>query len=409
MTTPSGLPARQRRFARRAATRVAPAILLVAAVLALEAALPPRYAFPPARPFSGERWYHPYAGVDPSGALRANFHAHSRAWGGLANGSGTPQAIKDHYRARGYDVPGISNYHSIVPPDPDELNLPCYEHGWGVGQVHQTVVGARSVSWLDYPFLQDVDHRQQVIDELVRDGAFVVLNHPTKGTGYRRADLRRLVGYGALEVASRYGTALDRWDAALSAGRAVWGVASDDGHDPLHRASHSGIGWLEVHAADRSAEGILEALHAGRFHAVWSRDREPPNELLGAALEGDVLRVRLAEPADVVRFVGQGGAVLSEVRGSDVAERRLTAEDTYVRTEVWTRGTALFLNPVVRCGERGLRVEPAVVAVGPTRRERGAWGGLAAVLAGLALRPRGSRRVEERGAHAGGLSRRAAS
>jgi hypothetical protein len=46
-----------------------------------------------------------------------------------------------------------------------------------------------------------------------------------------------LTGYDALEVASKYGVWEDYWDAALSAGRPVWGVASTTATHRSKRAS----------------------------------------------------------------------------------------------------------------------------------------------------------------------------
>ncbi|NDC73359.1 MAG: hypothetical protein EBZ62_07915, partial [Sphingobacteriia bacterium] len=43
------------------------------------------YQFAPAQPFSGSSLYNPYDSMPPL-RFKANFHAHSRSWGGLTNG-----------------------------------------------------------------------------------------------------------------------------------------------------------------------------------------------------------------------------------------------------------------------------------------------------------------------------------
>src|SRR5262249_32775615 len=54
------------------------------------------------------------------------------------------------------------------------------------------------------------------------------------------------------------------------------------------------------------------------------------------------------DPADEVRFIGASG-VLARSKDTRSAEYRLQAEDSYVRTEIETRGTQLYLNPLLRC------------------------------------------------------------
>jgi hypothetical protein len=309
---------------------------------------PPLYEYPAARGFEGGRWYNPYESYGGRG-LRVNLHAHSRAWLGLTSGSVEPDALRALYRDRAYDVAVISNYQRIEPPDGSGgIYLPAYEHAMLPLAPHQTVLGARAVSWRDYPLWQSTRQRQHVIDRLTEDGSVLILNHPVKVQGYPIEDMGLLSGYHAIEIASKYGLALGHWDAALTAGRAVWGVASDDGHHQDRRASHIGIGWLIVEASERSAAGVLDALRAGRFHSVFSRNREPANQLLSARLEGGELHVRCRDRADSIRFVSEDGALRTSVADRTEVSYRVRPEDPYVRVEIVTGRTSLFLNPVIR-------------------------------------------------------------
>ncbi|MGH2901521.1 MAG: hypothetical protein ACRDMZ_22790, partial [Solirubrobacteraceae bacterium] len=234
--------------------RILASIAAIALALAvyLELAWPPFYDFPSPREFSGEQWYQPYAGYR-GGGLIANFHAHSDAWGGLTFGEVSRDALFDVYASRGYDVIGISDYMSIAPAHAnDPLYLSAYEHGYTVGRRHQTVIGAGQVNWFDYPLGGSTRQKQSVIDALRPGAPFLVLNHPTKADSYSVEDFAELSGYDAIEVATKYGVWDDFWDAALSAGRPIWGMAADDGHAQLSGPSHVGIGHVVIHTDERT-------------------------------------------------------------------------------------------------------------------------------------------------------------
>ena len=378
---------------------VAAFALALAALAYFELAWPPRYEFPPPTPFAGDRWYNPNAGYR-GGGLVANFHAHSEVWGGLTFGDTPRHELYALYKARGYDVIGISDYMTLAPPQAEnDIYISAYEHGFTPGRHHQTVLGARRVSWFDYPLGGSVDQKQDVIDRLRPDAQYLILNHPTKADSYAFEDFAKLTGYDALEVASKYGLWEDFWDGALSAGRPVWGVASDDGHASveLGAGSHVGIAYLVIHSVERTALGVLAALRAGRFHAMYTRDGQPPIELLGCELDGDVLTVRAGETADVIRFIGQHGRILLDERKRSEASYTLTADDPYVRVEVVARRAILYLNPLIRWDGVALPKPEARFLIGRTWAIRSA-GALVFALAVIAGRgtARSLRRAPER-------------
>jgi len=331
----------------RAAAR--PGAFLLVAAAAFHVAWPPWYEYPPPAPFAGPRWHDPLAGEGQW--LKTNLHAHSEIWFGPLYGDRPPAEVRQLYRELGYDVYALSNYQHVTPRGPDEeIYVTCYEHGYGIQKIHHTVVGAERATPLDLPLLQTLAGKQQVFDWLRPTAPVVILNHPTMRWAFAPSELAELCGYTGLEIRSKYAKAVPHWDAALSAGRLVWGFATDDGHRQ-ERQSHIGIGWVVAKAAARSGDALIEALQRGRFYAVFTRQRERPNELLDLRLsEGPApsLTIRCRDVAESIRFVGQGGVTLAEVRGSAEGTYSLRPEDAYVRIEVETRGTQLFTNPVYR-------------------------------------------------------------
>ena len=327
---------------------VATPLALLLLVVAVELAGPPIYRFPPPQPFSGPHWYNPYADL-PGESLRVNLHAHSAAWGGLTYGDATPEEVVQRYRTLGYDLAAISNYMSVTPPvDPELIYLSAYEHGVSVPQFHLTVIGASSVLPFDYPLWQTIHHKQHVIELLRPRSRALVLNHPSKAHGTPAEQMARLTGYTGIEVRSRYHRQSDIWDAALSAGRVVWGMASDDAHRLREKPGAAGNGWMRVHARDRSADAVLEALREGRFTSIWDGGKAGPNRFMSLRLDGGDLEVTLAEAADTLRFIGQDGAVRAEHAGVARARYTTREDDTYLRVEAVTRESELLLQPVFR-------------------------------------------------------------
>jgi hypothetical protein len=367
-------------------------ILAAVAAIALgfgiyfEVAWPPFYDFPPPRAFQGDQWYQPYAGYR-GGGLVANFHAHSDAWAGLTFGEVSRDKLFELYHARGYDVIGISDYMSIAPPQSaDSLYLSAYEHGYTVGRRHQTVLGADHVDWFDYPLGASTRQKQSVIDELRPGAPFLVLNHPTKADSYTSADFEQLTGYDAMEVATKYGVWDDFWDAALSAGRPIWGMAADDGHAQESGQSHIGIGHVVIHTDERTPAAVLKALHEGRFHSLATRQNEAPIDLLRCEIEDGELVVEIGEPAVVIRFYSEHGDLRREERGRSVARYRLAADDPYVRVEAIAHGAVLYLNPVIRWNGIALPAPRAELRAVPTWTVRALAALLLAAFARFSLR-----------------------
>ncbi|NLA16008.1 MAG: hypothetical protein GX877_05680, partial [Bacteroidales bacterium] len=202
----------------------------------------PLYKPTGAIPFEGPYWYNPYQEVHPGGQwLRANFHAHSNAWGFVTSGrKNTVEDIVCKYDSLGYDIIGISDYHRITNPfaagdaagtPRGRLFVPVYEHGYNVMKTHQGAIGARKVYWNDYILPQTWSQKQHIIRKLKEKSRLVVLHHPAWMGGYSKKDMRSLTGYDLFEVLNDFWISEELWDVALSAGRPALLIAGDDAHN----------------------------------------------------------------------------------------------------------------------------------------------------------------------------------
>lgn len=398
-------------FTKHVAISIAAVLTSLLIVIALLYASAPWYNLAPAYPFQGALWYNPYdsLGANPERWLQANFHAHSRAWGGATNGRQEPQAVVGAYQRLGYDVIGLSNYHEIPNDEKANAAFPVFEHGWNVQKSHRLALGARRVVWRDYPLGQVMQHKQDIITRLRDAGALVVIAHPAMRNGHSIKDFTRLTGYDALEVLNHFlPPAEAQWDAALSSARPVWVMANDDSHD-ITETGETGVHWTLVHAPSSRTSDITDAIRRGRTIGVRGRGGRTSLHFYGQRMYGDTLEVRVGGAVRRVSFTGQGGAVRREVtthalvRHGDTLIARAVAQpdDGYLRAVVvgeqpdanHALGSALFLNPVVRWDGRTLGASQATVHAGYTALMRIVLTMMALFIAATSLRFRVRRRA----------------
>jgi len=317
--------------------------------LALPYAWAPLYRFPKAQPFSGAHLFNPYAALHGTWK-RANLHAHGRAWFGVTNGRQSDMEVLQAYKARGYDVAGISDYHYIaafhgVP------TMALYEHGFNVGKHHQLAIGATAVAWFDFPLWQGLHQKQYVINRVKASAALVAINHPSAlgGYSYSDDDLRQLTGYQLLEVVNGRFEADELWDAALSAGRVVWAIGDDDTHD-ITNPDRMAVAWNMIDAPTTHASDIVDALRTGRSYVAARAEGAGRGDVVvtGVTVRDGRITVECAGAPSAIEFIGQNGTMRSQTPNVSKASYALTPDDTYIRTIIRTPQTVLYLNPIIR-------------------------------------------------------------
>jgi hypothetical protein len=306
-------------------------------VLAFPYVRGPVYDFPPGVAFSGTQLLNPYQNARHSW-LRSNFHAHGRPWGGLTNGRQSDADIVRTYESFGYAVAGVSNYQHIAAAHGAET-IPIYEHGYNLVKRHQLAIGARSVTWFDFPLWQTLSNQQYVIDRVAATADLVALAHPYSRDAYALEDLRQLTGYQLIEVINGPFLFEDSWDAALSAGRIVWGLGDDDTHDLLD-SRRTAVAWTMVNARSNETADVVARTNDSAS-AIETR--------LGEVIvrDGTLHVTSVGDPSTFI-FVGQNGAVRKTVKYVTAASYEFAHDDSYIRTVIRSPRTAMFLNPVFR-------------------------------------------------------------
>lgn len=320
----------------------------------------PVYQFPAPAPFHGTRFYNPYEHLRGQWQ-RANLHAHGQAWGGLTNGQQSSDHVANTYKALGYDIAGVSNYHAIAAHEGVDT-LPLYEHGYNVRKRHQLAIGAHRVDWLDFPLWQSLSQEQFIIDRVARTADLVGLTHPDTRGAYTVDDLAQLTGYQFIEVVNGPFESTVAWDAALSAGRPVWAMANDDTHDTAD-ARRTAAAWTMIDAPTTRVRDVIPALRAGRAIAVERGTGDSSDAadmdvtLVSATMADGTLTVVSEGELSEIEFVGAAGASRSKTTDVHTAAYTFTPQDPYIRAVIRTPRTTIFLNPVIR--DDGDGVPPA--------------------------------------------------
>ena len=142
----------------------------------------------------------------------------------------------------------------------------------------------------------------------------------------------------------------EMWDAVLSAGRVLYGLATDDAHyfkvEPAPALPCPGRGWIVVRAAELSPQALLAAIARGDFYSSTGV------ELKSYEADATAIRIELPEgdPRNPLRyrtfFIGKNGAVLKQ-DDSLSPSYLFTGGELYVRARSEaSNGTLAWTQPI---------------------------------------------------------------
>jgi hypothetical protein len=196
--------------------------------------------------------------------LKGNLHAHTTE----SDGKRPPQEVVDDYASRGYDFLMISDHDKLTHPDRVSAQGMTLIPGNEISAKgpHLLHVNAKTLIAPD-------ENRQSVLDRIVEEKSFAILNHPNWQDHFNHCPQEKLKAWtnyvgieifnGVIRRLTGSPLATDRWDLLLGSGRRMWGYANDDSH----AAEDVELGWNMVLAKDRSVAAICEALQTGSFYA----------------------------------------------------------------------------------------------------------------------------------------------
>ena len=297
--------------------------------------------------------------------FKGNIHTHTTE----SDGDDTPENVVRWYRRHGYDFLVLSDHNHLtlfeyaegrrrfkrplmVPGE--EVSLSIHD---GRTPIHINAIGISRV-------VEPIDAREIVptlqanVDAIMEAGGIASINHPNYMWSFDHEHLKKVTGATLLEIYNGHPAANvhgapgkasyeEIWDGVLSAGRVIFGVATDDSHhykDFHPSMSNPGRGWIVVKAEALEVEAILDGLSSGRFYASTGV------ELADLEQSPETISLRVTTERDFIyttAFIAHGGKVLQETTGPQ-ASYEPSGDEEYVRAVVRSSsGTKAWTQPVL--------------------------------------------------------------
>lgn len=311
-------------------------------------AQPTRFVVPPV--LDGARW------------LKGNTHTHTTN----SDGDTPPEQVARWYKSHGYRFLVLSDHNVFTDPatlsalmDSTFLLIPGEEvtTSFQSASVHVNALDITRV--IPAPkgntLLETV---QNTIDAIRAERAIPHINHPNFRWSIDTTVLWRMRNDRLIEIHNGHPTVHnigggdwpgleDAWDALLTRGKRIYGLAVDDAHHFQGEFSadraNPGRGWVAVRTTSLQSRAIVEALDNGDFYAS-------SGPVLGDIVVNETtLSITIARTGDfkyTTQFVGANGRVLATDR-SLTPRYTLRGDETYVRARVIdSGGRVAWVQPV---------------------------------------------------------------
>ena len=304
------------------------------------------------------------AAQTPRKWYKGNTHTHTLN----SDGDSTPDAVVRWYREHGYQflvltdhnfltsVAGLNALHGaddkflVIKGEEvtDRLgDKPIHVNGLDVGALVSPQGGASVTEVI-----------QRNVDAIRKASGVPHINHPNFRWAVTADDLRRVRHNKLLEIYNGHpqtnnvgGGGVpgmeEAWDAILSSGVLLYGIAVDDAHtfkDPGNPAvAGPGRGWVTVRADRLEPRAILDAMERGDFYSSTGVELAD-YQVTESSMRLDVRSTTFSKYR--IQFVGKGGRVLSEEIGT-AGTYTFKGDEGYVRARVIeSNGAMAWAQPV---------------------------------------------------------------
>jgi hypothetical protein len=305
------------------------------------------------------------AAQPPGRWYKGNTHTHTLN----SDGDSTPDEVARWYREHGYQfvvltdhnfLTSVSGLNALHAADEKFLVIkgeevtdrfgeaPIHINGLNVSE-RVAPQGGTSVS----------DVLQRNVDAIRKADGVPHINHPNFRWAITADDLKRVRNNRLFEIFNGHpqtnnvgGGGVpgleEAWDAILSEGLLLYGIAVDDAHTFKNPGNPDvagpGRGWVAVRAARLEARAVLEAMERGDFYASTGVELSE-YEATSSAIKIAVRATMFSKYR--IQFIGTGGRVLSE-HAEASASYAIKGTEGYVRARVIeSNGRMAWAQPVM--------------------------------------------------------------
>jgi hypothetical protein len=294
--------------------------------------------------------------------VKGNTHAHTSN----SDGNETPRRVMRWYQDYGYHFLFITDHDMITEtrtldsdPNDDFILIPGEELTLRTGESRTHVCALNpSRPATAKAGKTVVETLQNEIDAARLAGAIPQINHPNWKWSFSATEMQALRDGCLFELlnvnrdsnsfsaGSRPGTE-ELWDRLLTAGKIMYGVASDDAHDYLGDfipgRAYPGKGWVMVRVTELTSQAVCRSLEKGDFYASTGIELD---ELTITEREYRLSIKPYADTAYTTFFIGREGRVLKKEDGLNAAYT-CRGDELYVRAKVFaSNGELAFCQPV---------------------------------------------------------------
>ena len=293
---------------------------------------------------------------------KGNIHTHTNK----SDGDEDPIKVTEWYKEHGYDFLVLTDHNHrtildhgnttetkgtplMIPGEEvtlnfqkDDVPVPIHINGIGIERVVEPIQSETFVSTI-----------KANVNAIKEAGGIASINHPNYKWAYTTSELIQVDGATAIEVfngihdTNVYGSKTrpsseQIWDAILSSGKLIYGVATDDSHhyhDFTPQMANPGRGWICVQAESLSAPSIMDSIKDGDFYAstgVYLAELDTSANSINISISTDE-----DDPAKLTEYVttitGYEGVILHETDSLHV-NYELPKNTHYARATIKSSG-----------------------------------------------------------------------
>jgi hypothetical protein len=254
----------------------------------------------------------------PSGWWKGNTHTHSNN----SDGDSPPGEVAARYDSLGYDFLVLTDHNQVT-------SFSFYStSGYLCIDGEEITHSTNHTNGLGLTSVIPAGSMQANVDAVLGQGGVPHLNHPSYNS-LSVDDIYPVVGLKHMEIHNALTDDWEEslWDALLTMGKSLYGVASDDCHALYSQSGHA---WVVVRAPVLARNEILAAMDNGEYYASTGI-------VLNDYSADDVGMVVDSQNGESIEFVGANGQVLHTVLGA-YAEYLFTGSETYLRARITNAG-----------------------------------------------------------------------
>lgn len=201
---------------------------------------------------------------------KAQMHCHTINSDGIYS----PIELVNKYKSAGYEIIMITD-HNFLTECPDVPGILC------IPSEEITFKRHMNGYFLEWPIIPTDDFTcQDAINSVLQQGGLIQLNHyfpgPLTNDDWEVSAEEIISFQGGPHMLEIWNTGTEQlqtnddksiWDAVLTAGKVIWGSATDDFHPTVMESLEFNKGWNMIWLDTLTKEAVYDALLNGRFYA----------------------------------------------------------------------------------------------------------------------------------------------